>query len=104
MIEEGEDVDVCFMDFTKAVRRVNQRLLLVKLRALGLGIIILNGLGRSWKQRVPRKSRGRSSGLSGSTIRCATRVVTWTDYLCGIYQRPARVRGRPEDRKQFNRD
>ncbi len=37
MMEEGEDVDVCFMDFKKAFDLVNHRLLLVKLRALGFG-------------------------------------------------------------------
>ncbi len=35
MLEDGEDVDVCFMDFKKAFDLVNHRLLLVKLRALG---------------------------------------------------------------------
>ncbi len=37
MLEDGDDVDACFMDFKKAFDLVNHRLLLVNLRALGLG-------------------------------------------------------------------
>ncbi len=37
MLEDGDDVDVCFMGFKKAIDLVNNRLLLVKLRALGFG-------------------------------------------------------------------
>ncbi len=35
MTEEGEDADVCFLNFKKAFDLVSHRLLLVKLRALG---------------------------------------------------------------------
>ncbi len=34
MLEEGEDMDVCYMGFKKAFDLVNHRMLLVKLRAL----------------------------------------------------------------------
>ncbi len=37
MLVAGDDMDVCFMDFEKAFDLVNHRLLLVKMRALGLG-------------------------------------------------------------------
>ncbi len=37
MLKDGDDVDVCFMGFKKAVDLVNNRLLLVKLRALSFG-------------------------------------------------------------------
>ncbi len=38
MLEDGDDVDMCFMDFKPAFDLVNHRLLLVKLRALGFGV------------------------------------------------------------------
>ncbi len=37
MLEDGDDVNVCFMDFMKAFDCLNHRLLLMKMRALGLG-------------------------------------------------------------------
>ncbi len=37
MLEDGDYVDVCFMDFNKAFDLVNHRLLLERLRALGFG-------------------------------------------------------------------
>ncbi len=37
MLEDGGDVDVCFMDFKKAFDLVYHRLLLEQLRALGFG-------------------------------------------------------------------
>ncbi len=37
MLEDGDDVDVCLMDFKMAFDLVTHRLLLVKLRALGFG-------------------------------------------------------------------
>ncbi len=36
MLEDGDDVDVCFMNFMKVFVLVNHRLLRVNLRALGL--------------------------------------------------------------------
>ncbi len=38
MIEEGEEVNVCFIDFKKAFYLAHHRLLVVKLRALGFGV------------------------------------------------------------------
>ncbi len=38
MLEDGDGVDVCFMDFKKAFDRVNHRPLLVKFRVLGFGV------------------------------------------------------------------
>ncbi len=35
MLEDGDDVDVCFIDVKKAFDLVNHWLLVVKLRALG---------------------------------------------------------------------
>ncbi len=35
MLENGEDVKVCFMDFKEALDLVNHQLLLVNLRAMG---------------------------------------------------------------------
>ncbi len=37
MLEDDDDVDVCFMDFKKAFDTMNHQLLLMKLPALGLG-------------------------------------------------------------------
>ncbi len=37
LLEDGDDVQVCFMDFMKAFDLVNHRLLPVKLRDLGFG-------------------------------------------------------------------
>ncbi len=38
MLEDGDDVNVCIMDFKPSCDLVNHRLLLVKLRALGFGV------------------------------------------------------------------
>ncbi len=56
MLEEGKDVDVCFMDFKQAFDLVSHRLLLVKLKALGIRDDCVEGVRTFLENRTFRVS------------------------------------------------
>lgn len=72
-IDEGEEVDIIYMDFQKAFDRVPYQRLLRKLSGLGItGVILkwIESLLLGWKQRVHIKGT----------------YTDWTDVLSGVPQ------------------
>ncbi len=110
MLEDGDDVDVCFMDFKEAFDLVNHRLLLEKLRALGFGEDCIAWVraflgNREFRVRVEGEISEWATAPSGEP----QTSVLGPYSLHGVHQRPSRrnaqtffpVCGRPQDRKQI---
>ncbi len=54
MIDEGQTVDVIYLDFAKAFDSVNHRFLLAKMKSFGLGAVVVRWIEAYLSGRVSR--------------------------------------------------
>ena len=86
ILDEGDSVDVIYLDLAKAFDTVPHQRLLIKLSGYGIGRRILEWIkqfliGRKQKVRIGQ-AESAWSGVEWS----ATREHTWACSLCMLYQ------------------
>ncbi len=81
-MDSGETVDLVFLVVSKAFDGVNQRFLIMKLKAYGINDKVVNWIESFLKERTFNISiKGKHIPKQGCSERCPSRICAWP-YTC----------------------